>query len=238
MNGFTLRDVLSLVDGLIVREQCERDGCEGEKNESETNEEESEENEEKENEEKENKEKEVDDTRYGTKSNGEIRINETNATILGLALGSTFTTAMEMVGNQAVAVVLFATGEEVTTSLTAASLTAASLAAKSANSSSLAPANSANLSLASAAFLAHETDTNNRYICFSGVPALTVSDKHCTHVVDLTAWYCTCSHSQICAHLVAAAIAVRNRLVSARHRTCPSLPLGPITGALNDILFS
>ena len=215
-----------------MREECERDGCEGEKNESETNEEESEENEEKEN--KETADEEV--TRYGTKSNGEIRINETNATILGLALGSTFTTAMEMVGNQAVAVVLFATGEEATTSLTAASLTA-TLAAKSANSSSLAPANSANLSLASA-FLAHETDTNNRYPICSGVPALTVNDKHCTHVVDLTAWYCTCSHSQICAHLVAAAIAVRNRLVSARHRTCPSLPLGPITGALNDILFS
>lgn len=234
MNGYTLRDVLSLVDGLIVREECEDGGSEkeNEKNEeSETNKANGNgsdiENEERENEVKEDETENEGDRGYGTKSlNGEIRINETNATILGLALGSTFTTAMELVGNQAVAVVLFATGE-ITATANSATLTAKS------------SANSANLSLTAAAYLAHlETDyTNNRYPICVGVPALTVNYKHCTHVVDLTAWYCTC-YTPYCAHLVAAAIAVRNRLVSARHRTCPSLPLGPITGALNDILFS
>lgn len=198
---YTLRDVLALVDGLIVRERCEK--TEGAK----------------------------------------MQIDETKATILGLALGATFTAAMEMV--EAVAVVVFAAGK----GSDGASAADVSLAAESflnfAHSSlnfaptslDLAPSSPkfANPSLAPAP-------------AARGVPALTVADLHCRHVVDLNVWYCTCGLAcglasglasatsglalRPCPHLVAAAIAVRNRLVSAHHTTWPALPWGPLPVAV------
>lgn len=198
---YTLRDVLALVDGLIVRERCEK--TEGAK----------------------------------------MQIDETKATILGLALGATFTAAMEMV--EAVAVVVFAAGKGSDASNGAsdgASAADVSLAAESflnfAHSSlNFAPSSPkfANPSLAPAP-------------AARGVPALTVADDHCRHVVDLNVWYCTCGLAcglasglvsatsglalRPCPHLVAAAIAVRNSLVSAHHTTWPALPWGPLPGAV------
>lgn len=199
--NYTLRDVLALVDGLIVRERCEK--TEGAK----------------------------------------MQIDETKATILGLALGATFTAAMEMV--EAVAVVVFAAGK-----------------GSDASNGASDGASAADVSLAAESFLnfAHSSlnfaPTSPKFANPSlapapaarGVPALTVADHHCRHVVDLNVWYCTCGLAcglasglasatsglalRPCPHLVAAAIAVRNRLVSAHHTTWPALPWGPLPVAV------
>ena len=226
---YTLRDVLALVDGLIVRERCEK--TEGAK----------------------------------------MQIDETKATILGLALGATFTAAMEMV--EAVAVVVFAAGKGSDASNGAsdgASAADVSLAAESflnfAHSSlnfaptslDLAPSSlnfaptSLNLAPSSLDLPSSSPKFANPSLAPApaarGVPALTVADLHCRHVVDLNVWYCTCGLAcglasglasatsglalRPCPHLVAAAIAVRNRLVSAHHTTWPALPWGPLPGAV------
>lgn len=186
-----------------------------------------------------------------------MQIDETKATILGLALGATFTAAMEMV--EAVAVVVFATGQGSDASNGAsdgASAADVSLAAESflnfAHSSLNFAPTSLNLAPSSLDLPSSSPKFANPSLAPApaalGVPALTVADHHCRHVVDLNVWYCTCGLAcglasglasatsglalRPCPHLVAAAIAVRNRLVSAHHTTWPALPWGPLPVAV------
>lgn len=143
-------------------------------------------------------------------SNTTLSISENSAAVLALALGKDFIAAMEIVGNHAVSVVFFATSAFPTMETAAKTY--------------LFHLKNAPLFGCKKPNLPH----------FPGIPVLVVTHNSQNHTVDLLRWYCSCTLRDLCPHLLAAAITVRNRVRCAGPYTSAWLPPAGSADVIRD----